>query len=62
MAAENVYFLELLYSIAVDKYYQFLQQMTILKKAPWRILCAWECGNRWVSNNLGGLYCLYASV
>lgn len=28
MAAENVYFLELLYSIAVDKYYQFLQRMT----------------------------------
>lgn len=33
MAAENVYFLELLYSVAVDKSYQFLQQMTTEKKA-----------------------------
>lgn len=32
MAAENVYFLELLYSVAVDKSYQFLQQMTTEKK------------------------------
>lgn len=37
MAVEKVYFLELLYSIAIDICYQFLQQMAAVKKkkASW---------------------------
>lgn len=46
MAVEKVYFLELLYSIAIDICYQFLQQMTTGKKksflVDFRCLGTWE--------------------
>jgi len=47
MTVESVYFLELLYSIDIDKCCQFLQQRK-KKKASWQTSRAWNRGgNRW---------------